>query len=75
MIPFGMDGMIHFLDVLIMRKSNTIETIVYHKQTHNDIYLQWESFTPEAWKRGVLKTLLFREPIQLAQIKSCWRKK
>ena len=54
------NGMISFLDVLIMRKSNTIETTVYLKQTHNDIYLHWEYFTPEAWKRGTLKTLFFR---------------
>ena len=54
------DGMISFLDVLIMRKNNTIETTVYSKQTHNDIYLHWESFTPKAWKRDTLKTLLFR---------------
>ena len=52
--------MISFLHVLIMRKSNTIQTTVYSEQTHNDIYLHWESFTPEAWKRGTLKTLLFR---------------
>ena len=32
-------GMISFLDVLIMRKNNTIETTVYRKQTHNDICL------------------------------------
>ena len=52
--------MISFLHVLIMRKSNTIQTTVYSEQTHNNIYLHWESFTPEAWKRGTLKTLLFR---------------
>ena len=43
------DGMISILDILVMRKNNTIETTVYRKQTHNDIYLHWESFTPEAW--------------------------
>ena len=53
-------GMISFLDVLIMRKNNTIETTVYHKQTHNDIYLHWESFAPEAWKHGTSKTFLVR---------------
>ena len=42
------DGMISFLDFLIMRKNNTIETTVYRKETHNDIYLRWESFTPDA---------------------------
>ena len=52
--------MISFLHVLIMRKSNTIQTTIYSEQTHNNIYLHWESFTPEAWKRGTLKTLLFR---------------
>ena len=52
--------MISFLDVLIMRKSNTIETTVYRKKAPNDIYLHGESFTPEMWKRGTLKTLLFR---------------
>ena len=53
-------GMISFLYVLIMRKKNTIATTVYSKQTHNDIYLRCEFFTPEAWKRGSLKTLFFR---------------
>ena len=53
-------GMISFLNVLIVSKNNTIETTVYRKQTQNDIYLHWKSFTPEAWKRGTLKILLFR---------------
>ena len=30
------------------------------KKTHNGIYLHWESFKPEAWKRATLKTLLLR---------------
>ena len=54
------DGMISFLNVLIVSKNNTIETTVYRKQTQNDIYLHWKSFTTEAWKRGTLKILLFR---------------
>ena len=43
-----------------MRKNNTIETSVYCKQNYNDIYLHWESFMPDTWKRGSLKTLMFR---------------
>ena len=54
------DSMISFLDVLTMKKNNTIETTVYRKQTHNDIYLHWQSFTQETWKRDTLKTLYFR---------------
>ena len=52
--------MISFLDVLIIRKNNTIKTTVYRKKAHNDIYLQWKSFIPEAWKRSTLKTLFLR---------------
>ena len=36
------DGMISFLDILIIRKNYTIENTVYRKQTHNDKYLHWE---------------------------------
>ena len=43
-----------------MRKNNTLETTVYRKQTHNAIYLHWESFTAEAWKRVTLTTLWYR---------------
>ena len=37
--PQECNGVISFLDVLVMRKSYTIETTVYDTQTHNDIYL------------------------------------
>ena len=32
-----LDGMISFLDVLVIRKNNSIETTICHKQTHNNI--------------------------------------
>jgi len=51
---------ISFLDVKLIRKLNHIETTVYRKPTHNDIYLHWDSFAPATWKRGTLKTLLHR---------------
>ena len=54
------DGMISLLDILIMSKNYSIETTVYRKQTHNDIYLHWEYFTPEVWKHALLKPLLVR---------------
>ena len=34
-------GEIPFLDVLLMRKDNKIETCVYRKKTNTDLYLQW----------------------------------
>ena len=49
-----------FLDVLLIRRGNKIETTVYRKSTNNDIYLNWGSFAPVTWKRGTLKTLFNR---------------
>ena len=40
--------MLPFLDVLVIRKNNNIETIVYRKPTNNDIYLNWNSFSPKS---------------------------
>ena len=51
--------MISFLDVLVIRNNNTIETNVYRKKIHSDIYPHWESFIPEAQKLGTFKTLLY----------------
>lgn len=33
------DGVFSFLNVLIIRNNNTIETTVYRKETHSEIYL------------------------------------
>ena len=54
------DHKISFLDVLILRNGNSIETTVYRKLTHNDVYSHWNSFSPNGWKVGTLKTLLLR---------------
>ena len=48
---------------LLVRKGNDIETTVYGKPTHNDIYLHWNLFAPESCKRGTLKTLLLHTHI------------
>ena len=55
------DLKISFLDVLVIRDSNNnISTTVYRKSTNIDIYLNWESFAPDKWKWGTLKTLTKR---------------
>ena len=52
------DSKISFLDVLVIRDSNNnINTTVYRKSTNNHIYFNWESFAPDKWKWGTLKTL------------------
>ena len=48
-----------FLDVLMIRNKDTIESTVYRKPTNSDIYLNWK-FSPCSWKRGTLKTIIRR---------------
>ena len=49
-----------FFDVLLIRDGENLNTTVYGKDTHNDLYIQWNSFTPISWKRGTLKSLISR---------------
>ena len=48
------------LDVLLLREGQNIITIVYRKVTNSDIYLNWNSFCPQGWKRETLKSLAQR---------------
>ena len=41
------------LDVLFIRDGEKLNTTVYRKDTHNGLYLQWNSFTPINWKRDI----------------------
>ena len=49
-----------FLDVLFIRDNEKINTTVFRKDTYNDLYLHWDSFSPISWKRGTLKSLISR---------------
>ena len=49
---------VFFLDILICKNDNLIETEVYRKSTNNDIYLIWNAFSLDTWKRATLKTLV-----------------
>ena len=43
-----------FLDVLLIKNANNINTRVYRKATNTDIYLNWNSHTPTTWKRMII---------------------
>lgn len=48
-------------DVLIKREDNgKLETSVYRKQTHTDIYLNWNAHAPTTWKVATAKSLVKR---------------
>ena len=51
---------ISFLDVLVQRNSDVITTDIYRKKTDTNIYINWNSFSPQVWKIGTLKGLLKR---------------
>ena len=51
---------IPFLDVLITRENGKLETQVYRKPTSTNIYLNWNSYAPRAWKITTVKSLVSR---------------
>ena len=53
-------GKIPFLDILLVRNNHYINTTVYRKKTNTNIYLNWNSFGPNSWKWGTLRTTVTR---------------
>ena len=45
------------LDVMLIKTNDTLQTAIYIKSTHNDVYLHWISYAPRTWKRGTLRTI------------------
>ena len=54
------DNAIPFLDILVSRKTCNFETSIYRKPTFSGVYLNFKSFVPEVYKRGLVNCLLFR---------------
>ena len=54
------DNRIPFLDVMIERKNDHLETSVYRKKTNTNIYMNWNSHSPRSWKIGTLRNLTRR---------------
>ena len=51
---------IAFLDVLVIRKNNTLKRTVYRKKTHNGVYLHWKSFVSPTRTRSTLRSIVTR---------------
>ena len=54
------NGQLPSLDVLFIRNGTHLDTTVYRKDAHNDLYLHWVAFALVSWKRETLKTLVNR---------------
>ena len=50
-----------FLDILITRQTDlSLVTSLYRKPTFSGLYLQWDSFVPKSFKRGLVNCLFGR---------------
>ena len=54
------EGRLSFLDVNIFREKGKFVTNVYKKKTFSSVYTNFDSFIPEAYKTGLIKSLLSR---------------
>ena len=52
--------MISFLDVLLIKRNDSIDLAVFRKETNTDLYINWDAFAPETWKTSTLRTLVKR---------------
>ena len=54
------EGPLSFLDVNIFREKRKFVTNVYREKTFSDVYTNFDSFIPETYKNGLIKSKLFR---------------
>ena len=51
---------ISFLDISVMRVNNKLTTSLYRKKTFSGVYLNFNSFLPMDYKKGLIHNLLLR---------------
>ena len=51
---------ISFLDVLMIRDKNNVQTTVHRKSFNSSIYVNWTSHAPNKWKMSIPRTLVRR---------------
>ena len=54
------NGQFSFLDILVTRTNGTFTTSVYRKPTFSGLYTKFDSFIPDAFKFGLVYSLLHR---------------
>ena len=55
------ENQLPFLDVLVNRlPDGNLSTTVYRKPTNTNLYINWNSFSPESWKIGTLRNMTKR---------------
>ena len=54
------DGILAFPDIRVFRESGKFLTSIHRKATFSGIYSNFNSYIPEEYKSGLIRTLLFR---------------
>ena len=54
------DNSLPFLDIKITREGGKLTTSIYRKKTFSGVYVNYNSFLPRDYKRGLISTLLHR---------------
>ena len=54
------DDILPFLDIKVIRAASAFVTSVYRKPTFSGVYTNYNSFLPQIYKSGLIRTLLFR---------------
>ena len=54
------DGPLYFSDISIFREKGKFVTNVKRKRSFSGVYTSFNSFIPETYKTGLIKSLLFR---------------
>ena len=54
------NNILPFLDIKVIRSGDNFVTSVYRKPTFSGVYTNYNSFLPEIYKSGLIRTLLFR---------------
>ena len=54
------NGRLSFLDINIFREKGNFVTNVYRNKTFSSVYTHFDSFLPETYKTGLIKSMLFR---------------
>ena len=78
------DNSLPFLDIKITREGGKLTTSIYRKKTFSGVYVNYNSFLPRDYKRGLISTLLHRAYTicsdynklhqEISRLKTIWQK-
>ena len=78
------NGSLSFLDIKVTREEGKLVTSIHRKKTFSGVYVNYNSFLPRDYKRGLISTLLHRAyticydyttlHLEIGRLKTIWQK-